>query len=579
MSRIKRVSGVITILVSLMLTGILSLGTLVLEAGRLAAARTQLAEASSSAATSMIASFDQTLYDRFGLLAIDTDRFTPDRCQNYIEFNSDLYAGYMGNNATKMYDVTDVELSGLYNLTYPSVLKRQLLSRAKYHVALKETGINQYNMDTFFADYQQKCDYVTSAMSEIMALNGQGTIQTGTVNDQMKTALELMAVTMGGYADTITAIVNYDHNVGIGDMSELPSKTGTIESALNQGDLDVIHNTHQNAADLTGSDILTESGEIYSEVSISVDGIRDLKDLLDIIGDPYADANRGSYEKSAEVAGKIYVVTQAVSAAIDVLKSQDESNLLLNSYITAYFNNNNCEVAGSWHPDDGWGGSGDASENFAGAAVEYVFGGMSSELKNQEAAMQYMLAIRLINNLYSVLNSSSYDVGNPGCVAAHICWAYYESLLDLRLTTSYNAAVPFTKNQLFLRLDDMDSVITALQTSDIESAIVALGIYDGEEFVMNGFYQFDYTDSLGLALWLIPNSQKLLRVADLIQMEMRYKESVVDGGTAQFLMSEQNTYCRVAVSAELNALLPVISMSGGQGLMGLDLNTIKYVGY
>ena len=128
---LKLEQGVITVLVSSLLAGFLSLGTISLEAGRYQVAKTQLSEASISAATSMIAAYDATLYERYGLLAIDTEAATVERCREYLEFNSDLSAGYIGNNLTQLYKIDSVEMQGVYNLTYPSVVKRQLLSREK----------------------------------------------------------------------------------------------------------------------------------------------------------------------------------------------------------------------------------------------------------------------------------------------------------------------------------------------------------------------------------------------------------------------------------------------------------------
>ena len=50
---IKGQQGVISVFVALMMAGILSLGTFVLEAGRFQAAKTQLSESTISASSSM----------------------------------------------------------------------------------------------------------------------------------------------------------------------------------------------------------------------------------------------------------------------------------------------------------------------------------------------------------------------------------------------------------------------------------------------------------------------------------------------------------------------------------------------
>ena len=118
MHRKERNKGVITVLISLLLVGVLSIGTLVIEAGRFQAAKTQLAEANISASTSMIAAYNPDLYGRYGLLAIDTERFTPERAVDYLNFNADQVVGYRGNRLSRLYVVDSVELMGLYNLTY-----------------------------------------------------------------------------------------------------------------------------------------------------------------------------------------------------------------------------------------------------------------------------------------------------------------------------------------------------------------------------------------------------------------------------------------------------------------------------
>ena len=69
-------------------------------------------------------------------------------------------------------------------------------------------------------------------------------------------------------------------------------------------------------------------------------------------------------------------------------------------------------------------------------------------------------------------------------------------------------------------------------------------------------------------------------MADLIQLEMRYRQRYVVNETVDFLMSEMDTYCRVKTDAALNSALPVISV-GGEGSTpdGTTFYSIKYVGY
>ena len=79
---------------------------------------------------------------------------------------------------------------------------------------------------------------------------------------------------------------------------------------------------------------------------------------------------------------------------------------------------------------------------------------------------------------------------------------------------------------------------------------------------------------------MVPNTQKLLRVADLMQLEMRYQQRYIEKIPVTFLMYEQNTYCRVECSANMNTILPIISIGGTEhSLQGLSLSTLRYAGY
>ena len=154
---IKSAKGAISIFVALMMAGILSLGTFVLEAGRLQAARTQLSEATISASSSMLSSYNIDLHDRYGILAIDSQRSNDISCRNYLDFNSDLAAGYFGNNVTRLYKIEDVSMTGVYNLTYPHILKRQLLTVAKYNLVPEDSQFNMYTASYALDELQMKC--------------------------------------------------------------------------------------------------------------------------------------------------------------------------------------------------------------------------------------------------------------------------------------------------------------------------------------------------------------------------------------------------------------------------------------
>lgn len=566
------VKGVITVFVSLMLVAVLSLGTLVLEAGRIQAAKTQLSEATASAATSMIADYDASLYERYGLLAIDTDGFTDARCMDYLNFNSDAGAG----NLTRLYNIKSVEMTGLYNLTYPSILKRQVLSRAKYHVVPQDYALNVYNMDSFFADMQMKCNFVAQRMALFRLMAANGSISS--VNPNMLAALTAMY-------DTFKDDKTYDDQLKIvlaqSTTNLLPSVTGTVESDIPQEDLSTINTMLADANRVLGdaSQLFGDNGYTpQSEIDVDVD-VFSSYGFIDILRDVSSVSDFP--QKSRKMLNDTITLANDINTAIEMLKSDKEGNLLLNSYIANYFPNRNRLVTGFASPAKGTTANGTmANANFASACVEYVFGGNASETKNQVSASNYIFAIRYINNLYDVLRaSSSSQMGNLYSLGAHMAWAGYEAITDLALLADYNTAVPFNKSTLILPINNPAKVASAFSSHDVGNALTALGYYTGNSFKINGADSFSYTDTLSFALWFVPNSDKMLRVADLIQLEMRYREQHYNNKTATFLMSDQNTYCRIKTTATFNAALPIISMSDSGGSDDASLQSIKYVGY
>lgn len=569
--------GVITVLVSLTLVGVLSIGTLVIEAGRYQTAKTQLAEANISASTSMIAAYDEDLYERYGLLAIETERFTPERATDYLNFNSDLAAGYKGNKLTRMYTVDSIELTGLYNLTYPSILKRQILSRAKYHVVPQDYALNVYTMDAFFADFQNKCQYVANHLEPVA--NGIADIGSlSDVNGEMQVALGALYAT---YNSLQTSDDSCDVTLSSATTGLLPSVTGTVENDAPAEDVSVIDSVLADATTVLGNSgavLSYNNGTVSNEidVNLSVSFIPDIKNTLKDITSVSDLPN-----ETRELVAKTRALAQGLNTAINMLSSDKEGSILLNSYIAEYFSNRNNRINTYSAPAKGTTINGNMlNATFASACVEYVFGGNASEKSNQEIAYNYLQAIRLINNLYAVMtDSSSFNANNAYSVAAHLAWANFESIVDMELLTTYNILVPFNKSSMILPVNAAGSVNSAFSSRNTENALKTLGYYNGTNFTVHGAYSFSYKDSLAFALWFVPNSEKMLRVADLIQLEMRYREQHIENKTATFLMSEQNTYCRIKCIGRFNSILPMISLNSGESVKGIKIQSIKYAGY
>lgn len=569
----KNNHGVITVLVSLLLSGILSLGTMTIEAGRLQAAKTQLDDANLSAGTSMIAAYDTTLYERYGLLAIDNEFFNEGRFRDYLEFNSDRAAGYKGNNISTFYTVNSVEVEGYYNLTYPSVLKRQLTSRAKYHVIPQDYSLNYYNMDYFIADYQSKASYISEALQA--AVSGSAT--QGSMSDipaDMQSALSSLYEI---FKETKKYDEAYNVTITSSDMALLPSRTGTVTHSVPEEDLEAISESVQDANTVLGSSgslLASNIGSVYNETDVTLNvsfASNLISELANVQQLP---------SKAVKIASDCRTMVQGINAALNMLSDDKEGTLLLNSYIAGYFPNKNYTVEGYSGSAKGSAISGVSNSTFAGACVEYTFSGNAGETSNQKTAYDYIIATRLVSNLYSTItNSTSFKKNNASSVAAHIAWAYYETCADAELLFKYNAVVPLSKSAMILPINSMSSVKSAFASKDFLAGMRSLGILKDKTFTVKGYDETNYRDALAFALWFVPNSKKMLRVADLVQLEMRYREQHVEKGTAKFLMSEQNTFCRVKAVGNLNSVLPVISLSDGNNVKGTLIQSIKYVGY
>ena len=563
--------GVITVLISLLLVGILSVGTLVIEAGRFQAAKTQLNEANASAGTSMLAAYDATLYDRFGLLAIDTETFSLGRYQDYLEFNSDRSAGYKGNNLSTLYLLDGLELEGIYNLTYPAVLKRQILSGAKYR-APQDYALNYYNLDFFLTDLQN----MTLFVSDQLADTANGNAETGEVPAEMRGALSAL---YQSFSDVKKYNETYDVTLNASTLAKLPGTTGTVLHNAPAEDLPLIRDAVSDAQSVLGSNgaiLASGEGAGYEEIDVRLD-----VGFVSNVGEKLSTSESiGANAKS--MAADCRNLMQGINAAINMLSNDKESNLLLNTYITEVFPNRNNTVTGYSGPTAGTAGGGAwENMNFTGACVEYAIAGQAGERVNQQMAYDYIMALRLVSNLDAVMRSSElFDTNNAGSVAAHIAWAYYETCVDMELMVQYQGNVPFRKNNLILPITNIPEVEKAFNGDAIVVALDSLGVFNDQmEIQIDGLNHCDYRDSLMLALWFVPNSEKLMRVADLIQMEMRYREQYVEGGSATFLLSEQNTFCRVKCGAKLNSILPVIAAGSNGGVKGTEFLSIKYVGY
>lgn len=570
----KSEKGIITIFVTVMMFSVLSLGTLVLELGRLAAAKMQLSDATVSAATSMVAGYNINLYGRFGVLSMDTRKATEARCRDYLEFNSDLNPTYYGSGTTRLYALENVEMKGIYNLTLPNLLRRQIMTQAKYNVVPENFALNAYNAEWILSDLQNECGQVAEAMEEIISAG-----RSGNADDFDEEAEELITALRDTFGTPDKSSTDCNAVIPSGSMGQLPSRTGVVADALPVDDSAMMSTLLGDAYSVLGGQAagLTRTASTapgMADASVNVDMVEALDELnaVDWTSDGAVHALAGQLAEDAAH------LANGVDTALSIVRGELDDNLLLNSYAATVFSDRNNLVVNHSGPGYGSGFSG-AEANFVSASLEYLFEGDASEMANQEAAWNNLFALRYLNNLSVLLEQGGFaDKADDYNVLMNFAWAYYETCADMRILADANNEIPLFKGGMYIPFTDKDRMNEAFGGS-FEDAMQTLGVYNGTDFEVGGSEPFTYRNGLSLALCLVPNNTKLARMADLMQLEMRYRQSYLIGETPDFLMQTQNTYCRVRASAKLNSILPVIALSGNGNVGALRFSSIKYVGY
>ena len=155
--------GSISILLSLLLTGICSLTALVMEAGRYRTADQIMDDAAINSAMSLIADFDSTLQKRFGLYAVKSRNGEGGDISKYMSANSDSDASGM----SFLYNLIDSKASWKYDLANYSVLERQMLEYEKYR-APAELAEELFNIDKIIKELKEKIEKMIPMLENLL---------------------------------------------------------------------------------------------------------------------------------------------------------------------------------------------------------------------------------------------------------------------------------------------------------------------------------------------------------------------------------------------------------------------------
>lgn len=231
---------------------------------------------------------------------------------------------------------------------------------------------------------------------------------------------------------------------------------------------------------------------------------------------------------------------------------------------------------------------------FNSCNLEYVLNGNPSETVNQEKVFGRILVLRMLSNMITmVLDENCMKIISSCSIFAplvFLVWNYYEANVDMNLLVRVGTEVPLIKKHLVLSIETLKDPEGTLLAYIENICDDAMGIEKKEEnkkktenFLQDSkgtpFWDWSYKEYLLLFLILLPQGRSLQRIGDVIQMEVRYEERKKNG-KATFELSKANTYLRSDVTADLNPLLPVKSMSGGSFSIDLfKMNEVTYNGY
>ena len=218
--------------------------------------------------------------------------------------------------------------------------------------------------------------------------------------------------------------------------------------------------------------------------------------------------------------------------------------------------------------------------------VEYIFAGKASESKNGAIVYSWIYGTRLANNLVAVYTNkaakaecemlaamSSAAVGGvvPPAVFKWVyiaAWAAGETALELSYLIDDGYKVPLIKTNDTLFIAHFWDVAAAIGSSDT----LMRKKYNSNEFADK--INVSYEDYLLILMCFVDRDTRLLRTADLVQLNMNKRHG---GG---FSMNESYTYLKADTTVRIKYMFePVKQFTNSYKGTGLKFKNTIYQGY
>lgn len=223
---------------------------------------------------------------------------------------------------------------------------------------------------------------------------------------------------------------------------------------------------------------------------------------------------------------------------------------------------------------------------FGSYEVEYIFAGKSSESKNGAIVYSWIYGTRLANNLIAVYTdheaklecemlAAMSSAATMGAVPASVfkwiyiaAWAAGETALELSYLIDDGYKVPLIKSSENLFIEHFWDAAEAVANKD---GLIRRK-HTSNEFLDK--INVSYEDYLLILMCFVDRETRLLRTADLIQLNMNKRHG---GG---FSMNESYTYLKADTTVRIKYMFePVKQFTNSYKGTGLKFNNTIYQGY